>query len=166
MKVKYNRCQVMLHWLSAIIIIWALISGFYVALFDVNQQLKDMIGFFNVSITTVLIPFFVLRIIVMILSRHVIAKGVSAKDYKLAKIMHLLMYIIISVVLVSGVLMMDRPVSVFGAISFPQLLIVPFALDLWFVIHKYSCIVLLLLVVLHILSVIKHHFNGNKILKK
>jgi len=41
MKDKYTWQQVILHWLSAAIIIWTTLSGFYVALFDVSPQLKD-----------------------------------------------------------------------------------------------------------------------------
>ena len=38
MKKKYSWQQVILHWISALIIIWATISGFYVGLFDVSPE--------------------------------------------------------------------------------------------------------------------------------
>ncbi|WP_192483923.1 MULTISPECIES: cytochrome b [Cysteiniphilum] len=166
MKLKYNKWQVILHWFSAVIIIWALITGFYVALFDVSQEVKAAIGFFNVSITTVLIPFFILRVIVMLCSRKVEDSNLSNHNHKLAKAMHFSLYVVIAIVLLSGVLMMDRQINVFGVLFFPQLIHSPIALNIWFDLHKYSCIALSILVLLHILAVIKHYVNGHKILKK
>lgn len=166
MKLKYNKWQVLLHWLSAVIIIWALITGFYVVLFDVSQEIKSAIGSFNVSITTVLIPFFLLRVIVMLCSRKVEDKSLSKLNHKMAKAMHFALYIVIAMVLLSGVLMMDRQINVFGVVFFPQLIHSPFALSIWFDLHKYSCIALSILVLFHILAVIKHYISGNKILNK
>ncbi|CAK9886650.1 MAG: hypothetical protein XXXJIFNMEKO3_03095 [Candidatus Erwinia impunctatus] len=59
MDAKYSWQQVVLHWLSAIIIIWATISGFMIFFLQPAQEIKDIIGFFNVSLTTVFIPFFI-----------------------------------------------------------------------------------------------------------
>ena len=56
---KYSTQQIILHWLSAIIIIWATLSGFYVAFCHPDQPVKEWIGFFNVSLTTLFIPFFI-----------------------------------------------------------------------------------------------------------
>ncbi|WP_235515057.1 cytochrome b/b6 domain-containing protein [Erwinia sp. Leaf53] len=59
---KYAWQQVVLHWLSAVVIIWATITGFYAAMFETTPEIKEWIGFFNVSLTTVFIPFFILRV--------------------------------------------------------------------------------------------------------
>lgn len=52
----YSTSQKLLHWVSAVIIVWALLSGFFVAVFSVPASVKAWVAFFNVSLTTVYIP--------------------------------------------------------------------------------------------------------------
>ena len=70
----YSRQRVWLHWLSAVVIIWTLASGFYVASVQVPAQLKQTVALFNVSLTTVFIPFFIWRLFAFI--SHTKLRGV------------------------------------------------------------------------------------------
>lgn len=166
MKSKYAWQQVILHWLSAAIIIWATLTGFYVALFDVSPQLKDWMGYFNVSLTTVFIPFFILRLWFMFrLGKPKQEKPATLATHA-AEIAHMLLYITISLVLVSGVLMMERDINVFNLFVIPQPIEDLSLTQLFNRIHIISCAILGGLVLLHILAVIKHELFGNRIMRR
>jgi cytochrome b561 len=166
MKHKYAWQQILLHWLSAIIIIWASISGFYVALFDTSPQIKNWVVFFNVSLTTVFIPFFILRVWYLFkLGKPQQAQPVTLATHA-AEIAHFMLYVNITVVLITGVLMMERDINVFHLFYIPQPISEPSLTQLFNVIHIISCATLSGLVLLHILAVIKHEYCGNRILRK
>lgn len=44
MKKNYSWQQIALHWLSAIIIIWAMITGFYITLFEPALEHKQWVA--------------------------------------------------------------------------------------------------------------------------
>jgi cytochrome b561 len=165
MKYKYAWQQVILHWISAIIIIWATITGFYVALFDVTPQFKNWVGFFNVSLTAVFIPFFLLRVWYLFQIGKPQKNQPETLATHAAEIAHLLLYINITIVLVTGVLMMERDINVFHLFHIPQPIHNPTLTQLFNVAHIISCTTLMGLVLLHILAVIKHEFCGNRILR-
>jgi len=166
MKTKYAWQQVILHWLSAAVIIWATISGFYVALFDVSPQLKDWMGFFNVSLTTVFIPFFILRVWYLFKLGKPKQDKPATLASRAADIAHMLLYINISLVLISGVLMMERDINVFNLFVLPQPIDNLALTQLFNRIHIVCCATLGGLVLLHILAVIKHELFGNRIMRK
>jgi len=166
MKVKYSWQQVLLHWLSAVVIIWATVSGFYIGLFAASPSCKALIGFINVSLTTIFIPFFLIRVFYFF--KHGKPLNDKRKSFSscLANFVHVILYINITLVLVTGVLMMESDINVFNIFKIPQ----PFhqiALTSVFnKCHVFSCTTLALLVILHISAVIKHHLYGNKILRR
>lgn len=166
MKMKYTCQQVFLHWLSAVVIIWAILSGFYVALFKVSPQIKSVIGFVNVSTTTLFIPFFLLRIYYFFrYGKPVVNKPKTLSAY-LANFIHFLLYMNIATVLVTGVLMMDRDINVFNWFLIPQPVHQAALTTLFHQYHAFSCTMLALLVLLHVSAVFKHHLSGNKILSR
>lgn len=163
---KYNRTQVTLHWISAVVIIWGTLSGFYVALFDSTGQHKDWVGFLNVSLTTMFIPVFIFRLWWAKRSGKPKNALLTRREQRLSLYGHLLIYINISVVMVTGVLMMERDINVFNIIAFSQPLHDPVLTSLFNKMHKYSCATLGLLVAGHILAVIKHHHKGRNLLRR
>jgi cytochrome b561 len=44
----YSRQRVLLHWLSAAVILWTLLSGFLVAGFEVSAHIKESVALINV----------------------------------------------------------------------------------------------------------------------
>jgi len=156
-----------LHWISALVILWASMSGLYIAFFELDTSIKNRILNFNVSITTVFIPLFCWRIY------HRLKHGVPAPhsamsilETKLAHIGHTLLYVLVSLVLVSGVLMMDHDVTVFGVFTIPQLLQQPSHIHFFDTMHLYTCRLLAALVVCHLAALIKHEMMGRHILKR
>ncbi|PKG36993.1 hypothetical protein CXF74_21235 [Psychromonas sp. Urea-02u-13] len=156
-----------LHWISAIVILWASITGLYIAFFEINPTIKSFILNFNVSITVVFIPIFCYRIYVRL--KHGVPDAhsdFSPLEKKLAHIGHTLLYIVISIVLISGVLMMDNNISVFHLFTLSPLIQDLSITHFFEVLHLYTCRILAVLVTFHIIALIKHELMGRRILKK
>ncbi|WP_261985193.1 cytochrome b [Pseudomonas arsenicoxydans] len=160
---KYTWAQVALHWLSAFVILWSLCTGSYVALFNVSPHMKSIMTALNISMTTLFIPFFLMRVVLRVnhLRHYTVVPGEL-----LATFVHNLIYLITGMVLLTGVLMMDRSITVFGALSMPPLITNPQLLSGLHAAHQQSTAILGGLVLLHLLAVVKHEFSGNRILKR
>ncbi|WP_153301462.1 cytochrome b [Endozoicomonas arenosclerae] len=166
MTTQYSSLARWLHWLSAGVILWASITGFYVALVSENPTMNQWIGFINVSLTTLFIPFFILRCFHTLLSKKPDTPNLSRLNQKIAHGMHQLIYLATAAVLVSGVMMMEREISIFGLVEIPHLLAEGELTTLFARAHKYSCVVLASLISLHIVAVIKHEISGIRIIRK
>ena len=165
MRERYTLGQVVLHWISAVIIVWTLVSGFYVAIFTVEPATKTWVGFINVSLTALYIPVFVLRVYCSFL--HGFSSGGrkrSINEY-MALFVHKSIYLVLGVVLVTGVLMMDRSINVFNVLMIKQLLTDPVAIGGFTTVHIQACVALLVLVIVHVGAVIKHEASGQRVLK-
>ncbi|WP_343047954.1 cytochrome b/b6 domain-containing protein [Pseudomonas reactans] len=161
----YSGSQVWLHWMSTVVILWALLSGFYMAVFDVAKNIKNGLAFFNISLTTLYIPFYIFRLYSSFF--HGFSSGGkrrSLSDY-MALLVHKSIYMVLGVVLVTGVLMMDRPINVFNFLRIAQPLADPVAIHGFTQVHIQACMVLLALVVLHVGAVIVHESCGRPVLK-
>lgn len=163
---RYSLPQIWLHWISAVIIIWATLSGFYVALFNHAPQCARWIGFINVSVTTIYIPLFLLRIWFAWCHGKPSDNLLSHKEEKLAAAGHFLLYSNIALVLITGVMMMEKPINVFGLIALPQPINDPGITTVFNQVHIISCMTLALLVIGHILAVVKHQRRGKPLLRR
>lgn len=164
---RYSRPRALLHWGSALVILWASVSGFANALLQLPAPLSAAVSFINVSLTALLIPFFVLRIGYALAQpgpTHT-PRG-NAFGRFLAKAGHLALYIATALVLATGVLMMDRPIDLFGLASLPQPLTEPVLIEFFNRSHRLFCIVLALLVAGHIGAVALHHLGGQPVLAR
>lgn len=166
MKLKYSRQQIFLHWISAVVIIWATVSGFYVAIFAPPLTVREWVSFFNVSITTIFIPLFIWRVICALTKKKPAETKLSPRQVRMAYLGHIILYANISFVMVTGVLMMDRDINVFNLFSFPQPLTDAEFIGFFRQIHIASCVTLALLVIGHILAVIKHTLAGKNIINR
>ncbi|MGY2260297.1 cytochrome b [Pseudomonas sp. SDO55104_S430] len=161
----YSPRQVVLHWLSAMVIIWTLLSGFYVAVVEVEPETKDWVAFLNVSLTSLYIPIFILRLYCSFLHDLSLPLRKRSLPEYTALCVHKAMYLVLAVVLLTGVLMMDRPINVFDILFFEAPLSDP-SVTAWFMrVHIQSCVVLLILVAVHVGAVIKHELCGRRVLK-
>ncbi|EPJ96407.1 MULTISPECIES: cytochrome b [Pseudomonas] len=165
MSINYSRRRVLLHWVSAAIILWALVSGFYVAFNPVSASTEQWIGSLNVSLTTLFIPFFVWRACLFFGALE--ARGTASSFTQwLALAVHTLIYLVIGIVLVTGVLMMKSAISVFGIVHIPQPLGDPALIELANTVHTLSCVVLAMLVALHLCAVLWHEFSGRRVVRR
>ncbi|WP_413676612.1 cytochrome b [Pantoea dispersa] len=166
MKTRYSWQQITLHWISAVIIIWATLTGFYIALFNHASEHKDWVSFINVSLTTVYIPLFIVRLVYAYCHGKPNDGLLSHKEERLAALGHKMLYVNIALVLLTGVLMMERPINIFGLFSINQPLHDP-ALTLTFNrLHVFFCVSLALFIVGHILAVVKHQLAGKPLLRR
>lgn len=164
---KYDPTSRLLHWLNAAVILWATISGLLISFGFITSTFKHAIAEFNVSLTTVLIPFFVWRIVNTIRKPRPGYKApLSDMHITLAHAMHITLYALTAVVLISGVLRMTAPFSVFHIVTLPNLVSTPSLLDSFDTLHIFSCRLLAVCVLLHVLAVIKHHMNGVNVLSR
>lgn len=163
---KFSPTARFLHWLSAAIILWATVSGLFIALADVSEQVKHAIGVFNVSVTTLFIPFFLWRLIYRF--RHPVPEYIklSLQQSRKAKIAHWAMYMLVFVVLLSGVLMMDAPFVLLGLVELPQLVTSAFWLQFFIDAHTFSTRLLAVLVVLHLFAVVVHEWRGMQVFRR
>lgn len=163
---KYSMLQKLLHGVSALTIIWLLMSGFYVGLISESIALKRLISELNVSVSLLFVPVFLLRLCVSF------GRGYSGlKDEKsltpwLAFFVHTMMYISVVIVLLSGVLMMDKPIVFFNVATFPQPLNNVDLIAFFGRIHTPACVMLSALITLHVVAVIKHQLAGQSVIKR
>lgn len=165
--VKYDLTSRLLHWLNAAVIVWATLSGLMISFGALTSPLDHAVSEFNVSLTTLLVPFFIWRVLNRLNKpKPVYAEPLSGIHITLAHSMHLLLYALTAVVLFSGLLRMPVPFSVFDLVNVPNLLSDPELLDGVDTIHTLSCRLLAVCIVLHIAAVIKHHARGVNMLSR
>ncbi|WP_297845098.1 cytochrome b/b6 domain-containing protein [Pseudomonas sp.] len=160
---KYSKLMVLLHWVSALVICWALISGFYTGLFPVKPEVKQWVAFLNISITTLFIPVFILRLYVRQTHPKPDPTAGRPTEQLAAALVHALLYGAVGLVLVTGTLMMDRHINVFDLFSIPNLINDPYWLAVLFNVHEAGCAILGILVVTHIAAVVKHEWAGKRV---
>lgn len=165
-KINYTPLQKTLHGISALMILWLLASGFYAGVLTDEEPLKHFISALNVSLSLLLIPVFLLRIYVSFGRGYAAVKDDKSLGHWIAFVIHTLMYVVVTWVLVSGILMMDRPIEFFGFFAIPQPLSDPKSIAFYFRAHIAACLLLALLVALHIAAVIKHQLAGQPVIQR
>lgn len=164
---RYDGVARFFHWVFAVGIIYASIAGYTLAQLS-SGPVRDLLSRLNMSIATVLIVLFPLRVLwrfVRVEPRAL--PRISDVQRALAHRVHILIYITIFAVLASGFLMVPSGYSFFGLVQIHT----PFAkgalTDRFFVIHRASCALLAGLVVLHVLAVVKHQLIArNDVLRR
>ncbi|MDO7897877.1 cytochrome b [Pseudomonas citrulli] len=161
----YSGRRVLLHWLSAVVILWALVSGFYVAYYPVSAATEQWVGSLNVSLTTLFIPLFAWRLWLFVEALEARPPAPSP-IHRLALAVHASIYLVIGVVLVTGVLMMKSAISVFGLLQLPQPLDDPAWIEWANAAHVLSCGVLSVLIALHLCAVAWHECSGRRVVRR
>lgn len=158
----YSKPRIFLHWLSAVVILWATLSGFGVALLDPEHALRQRVELANPQITSLFIPFFAWRLWLAIRARpHPTRRNLQER---LASAVHVAIYATVSGVLVTGVLMMNHPVMLLGLLLLPQLIHSETALLQLHEVHHLLCVVLAGLLALHLAAVVMHQARGKSVL--
>ncbi|MGO4801618.1 cytochrome b [Pseudomonas sp. W22_MBD1_FP4] len=164
MPAPYSTTRIYLHWLSALVILWATVSGFGVALLPVNYPLRQWVEAFNPQITSLFIPIFAWRLWLYLKSPFEQSCGAASLQRRIAKITHTLVYVCVSGVLLTGVMMMNHPVMLLGVMPLPQILHALPTLAEARQVHHVLCAILATLVVLHLSAVLWHQLRGRSVL--
>lgn len=160
---RYSPARKHLHWLSALIILWATFSGFGVALLAPEHPVRVWVESVNPQLTSLFIPFFLVRLWLYLRDGH---EGRQPAHNKPAQMVHGLLYLVIFGVLTTGVLMMTHPVTMLWIMTFPQLIHTTSVLANIHELHHVLCAVLALLVALHVGAVALHAMRGQSVLHR
>lgn len=163
---RYSLSRRVLHWLSAVVILWALLSGFTMALAPLPESLHQFIAAFNVATTLVFIPFFVLRLWLALRQGKPALDALNGRQQRLANAGHQAIYALVLLVLISGVLMMERPMPVYGLLSIEPLLSPSGWTHFFALLHRTGSVLLALAVAGHIAAVVKHQRQGIVLLQR
>lgn len=152
----FDRLSKVLHWVFAVGILYAMGVGYGLHLMQAGQT-HDFFSHLNMSLATVLIVLFPIRLIWRLIRRQPAPpKGLAPQDLRRAVIVQSLIYALILIVLASGFLMVPHGYTLFGIAHVPT----PFAkgavTDAFFIIHRISCATLTALIGLHLAGVLLH----------
>jgi cytochrome b561 len=165
--IKYDLASRSYHWLSALVILWATFSGFLIISLSMDENTKHQIEQFNIAITAIFIPVFFLRIVHRLRTIAPPHNEQLAKyEVTIAKVMHTLLYVLVSTVLVSGILMMEHDIHIFSFIQFDALISNKGITAVFKTLHDISTRLLAIGILLHLLALIKHEVLGHRILKR
>ncbi|NWD67243.1 cytochrome b/b6 domain-containing protein [Pseudomonas gingeri] len=162
----YTTTRIYLHWISALVILWATFSGFGVILLPVHHPVRQWVESFNPQITSLFIPLFAWRLWLYLSASS--EPSASARDLQktIARLTHTLIYLCVTGVLLTGVVMMNHPVLLLGIMPLPQLLhSVPALADVQ-QLHHLLCAMLAALVGLHLAAVVRHQLRGRSVLHR
>lgn len=158
----YSTTRILLHWLSAAVILWATFSGFGVTLLDQHDPLREWVESFNPQLTSIFIPFFAWRLWLAV--RASVHTSSASTQERIASAAHKAIYLVVTGVLITGVLMMSHPVTMMTLVTLPQLIHSEVALMEMHQIHHLLCAALAGLVTLHLLAVAMHQIRGKSVL--
>jgi len=162
----YTTTRIYLHWISALVILWATLSGFGVTLLPVNHPVRQWVETFNPQITSLFIPFFAWRLWLYLSTSSEQSTDTRDLQKSIAKLTHTLIYLCVSGVLLTGVVMMNHPVLLLGIMPLPQLLHSLPALAEVHQLHHLLCTLLAALVALHLAAVVRHQLRGSSVLRR
>ena len=160
---RYSHAARILHWLSAVVILWATVSGIYAAV-TAENEVAMLISALNVSLTTLLIPVFSVRIAYRVFGRRPAPLAISPRAALAARVGHALLYILTTVVLASGVMLMESDIHVFDWLTIPRPIESTAVNSLSAKVHRVSSGLLALMIAGHIAAVVRHERRGTLVL--
>lgn len=162
----YDLFSRFLHWAMAIVIIYATIAGYVMHLvIDDYPAVFHVLSVINMSMATLITPLFFIRWGWKYMRNAPPAPQVA--HHKIAKLVHSLLYFMMFLVFVSGFLMLKESYSWFWLYQINNPVSSADINQFFFTLHRYSCVVLAGLVILHVSAALHHHWiKGNKILHR
>ncbi|MCG7497409.1 cytochrome b/b6 domain-containing protein [Vibrio sp. Of7-15] len=156
----YDKLTRLLHWIMAVIIIYATLAGYIMHLvIESHPHLFDFLSVLNMSLATVGFFLFFIRIIWKFNRPDIHKPTPESTIQKVAsKIVHVFLYAFMAIVFISGFLMLKNDYMLFWLISIPNPISDPEINDMFFIVHRVSCAGLTLLVLLHACAALHHHY--------
>lgn len=148
-----------LHWFMAVIIFYTTITGYIMHLLVYSHpDIFNFLSTLNISLATVATPVFVAR---WIWSYFKPSEGkVENKTIysSLVSLAHAALYFLMFMVFVSGFIMLTDGYYLFWFIYMPNFISNVDVNAFFFTIHRYSCLALFILTLIHINAALYHHF--------
>ncbi|WP_234497952.1 cytochrome b [Vibrio maritimus] len=157
---NHDKATRYLHWVMAVIIIYATIAGYVMHLvIDTHPSIFNFLSIMNMSLATLGSVAFVARWFWSHFKPNKVIDG-SLPRWKLsiAHMTHAIIYQLMFVVFVSGFLMLKQSYQLFWLVEIPNPLTSTEINDFFFVVHRYACAMLAIVVVLHMCAALKHHY--------
>lgn len=161
----YSPTAKLLHWVSAAVILWATSSGLFAAAFA-DEAVRAWLASLNVSLTTLFVPVFALRVVCRLVAKPPAAPHLSPAMRRSARLGHAALYVLTGIVLASGVLMMRQDIDVFEWVSLPRPLRNAALNRLFGGVHRVASVCLAVLVLGHVLAVVRHERRGTPVLQR
>ncbi|WP_035059338.1 cytochrome b [Andreprevotia chitinilytica] len=155
---RYDLLTRIMHWVFAVAIIYATCAGFALHVIT-NPTAWRIISVLNMSLATCLIVMFPIRYLWKFFRKEPAEiDSIPAVQISAAHLVHSLIYVLTAVVLTSGFLMVPDGYSFFGFLHIPTLFQAGPVTSHWNAIHRFGCMTLAAIVVLHVAAVLKHRF--------
>ncbi|MBT4922353.1 MAG: cytochrome b [Rickettsiales bacterium] len=159
----WNKLLKILHWLSAVLVVFLFALGLWMMDLDYGHDLYQIAPFVHQAVGMVLLLLMIFRVIWRLKSITPDAlESHSRIELVLGKIMHISLYVVIFVIILSGYVITTADgenVSVFGLFTIPAL---PFNFDyqadIAGVVHFYLACAIMIMALLHGAAALKHHF--------
>lgn len=159
----YGWVSIALHWIMAVLVIGLYFLGEYIvdlSYYDVEYKTMPAL---HKSFGALMFLLLLMRIVwTLSHTRPRPATGASRAEVVMAKLAHFMIYILMIIIPLSGYLISTadgRPIEVFSLISIPAIETgLERQEELAGQVHAISASILMLLVVVHALAALKHHF--------
>lgn len=159
MKTNIDPITRWFHWCMASIILYATMAGYYMhVVVNSHPKIFNFLSTLNMSLATVAAPVFVARWVWSYFrpsEGNVKNKTTYSAVVSLA---HAILYFLMFMVFISGFFMLTDGYYLFGLIYMPNLITSVDINGLFFTIHRFSCLALFSLVLVHISAALYHHF--------
>jgi len=158
---QYGLVAIILHWLSAIMIISLFILGVYMVELDYYHPLYHQAPDVHRSLGMLAAAMLVFRFIWQLANPQPAPYG-SALEKKIGRLVHRLFYLLLFIIIISGYLISTadgKPISVFDWVQIPaSITSLEQQEDQAGLVHKIVAYLLILFTLLHTAASLKHHF--------
>lgn len=153
----YDPLSRLLHWLMAVVILYATLAGYLMHLvIDSHPRLFQFLSVLNMSMATLITPLFLLRWGWQYL-RHPLPENGADHHNGWVKLAHALLYGLMFTVLLSGFLMLEQGYPLFWLYPIANPINTPEINRFFFDVHRLACLSLATLVMLHVVAALYHH---------
>ena len=159
---RYDGFSRLLHWLVAIVIIYAMCMGYILHALEGTVYFQ-FFSVLNMTLGTLATPIMLVRFIWRFFRPSVPYPAEIGRMKKSFLIFaHEVFYLTIFVTLVSGFLMLEKGYNLFGLWPIPQPIENLEVNRFFFIVHRYACITLGVILVGHVAAVIHYYLAGKK----
>lgn len=163
----YDAFSKWLHWIMAVIIIYATIAGYGMLFVMDMPQLFHVLSTLNMSFATIASVLLIVRWVWSFFRKTPeLPSTIPSTQKSIAKLAHGTIYLVMFVVFVSGFLMLKHEYPFFWLFTIPNPISNAEVNEFFFMVHRVGCATLATLVALHVAAALKHHFvSKNDVLR-
>lgn len=159
---RYDRFSRILHWVVAVVIIYAMCMGYIIHALE-GTRWHAFFSELNMSLATIATPIMIIRFIWRFFRPSPpYPATISSRKRKTVVFIHEIFYLTIFMVMISGFLMLEKDYHLFGLLPVSRPVNVAEVNAFFFQIHRYSCILLGVLLLGHVMAVLNYIRKGQR----